>query len=170
MKTLLISAGAALTMMTAAGAWVVLGGEDSAPMTLRGPQLHIAVVAPVEPTPEAGEIMQVGHLRDEYEHDPALLQPPEPYDPWLQVAWIEPDPITYHSPDIETAPDYAPPPPPEAIRLDASDRSFGFDAAAPDYAAERAARIAKIEATEAVRAAADAASASARMARDTVFY
>lgn len=169
MKTLLIGAGAALTMMTAAGAWVVLGGEDSAPMTLRGPQLHIAVVAPVEPTPAAGEIMQVGHLRDEYEHDPALLQPPQPYDPWLQVAWIEPD-TTYHSPDIEPAPDYAPPPPSEAIRLDASDRSFGFDAAAPDYAAERAARIARVEAFEAVRAAVDAAPATARMARDSVFY
>lgn len=174
MKTLLIGIGGALTVMTAAGAWLVMGGEEGAPLALNGSELKIAVVAPVEPTPEPGGIMQVGALRDDYEHDPALLQPPAPYDPWLQVAWVEPDPVSYHEPVVQASAPDVPAAPAAPIRLDASDRSFGFDQAAPDYAAERAARMARMEATQAADAAAsavaDALPAPARLARDSVFF
>lgn len=172
MKTLLIGAGGALSLMTAAGVWATTSGSGDDGQAAMGPGLQIALVAPREPTPEPGGVMQVGELRDDYTHDPALFQAADPYDPWLQVAWIEPEPMWSDPAPIdayEPAPEPVRPPPP--VRLDPADRSFGFDEPRIDYAAERAARMARLEAVEtAARAVSEAVSAPGELRRESVFF
>lgn len=112
------------------------------------PHLKIALVAPREPTPIPGSVMPVGALRDDYVHDPAALRPPASPDLWMQVAWIEPpsdlpapDDVAFDAPPSSSAASVS-------VALDPGDRSFGFDAPRPDYAAEREIRRARLDAVQ----------------------
>lgn len=135
------------------------------------PHLRIALVAPREPTPTPGPVMPVGALRDDYVHDPAALNPAASPDVWLQVAWIEP-PGDLPAPTAVTFD--APPSSPadsEPITLDPGDRSFGFNAPRPDYAAERESRRARLDAMQERAAQAGTSHASfASPAGDSLFF
>ena len=139
-----ITAGVVMVAITAG--ILLQPTKDRSPPPVRGPAVSIAVVAPREPVPEPGGVMDVGELADGYTHR----------------AYARPV-------DVRALPDYgyddAPPPPPEP-RRDERPRimapepapapviverreprrwSFGFDQPRPDYAAERRERIARRE-------------------------
>lgn len=122
-----------------------------------GDGLKIEVVAPVEPKPVPGSVMEVGELIDGFRF--VRLAPAERV-PAYDVAWaedevapIEPrrresDVRRYASSDAEPGPV----PEPEPLR-ERSRRWFGFDNPLPDYAAERRARQDRMEALEEQRRA-----------------
>jgi hypothetical protein len=112
----------------------------------RPPNVSIAVVAPREPVPEPGAVMDVGDLADGYSHPawtpPAVIIPRSWNPPEDPPARVEPRPV-------ERPPEVAPrptPPPVMAERPERPDRPpLGFDPPGPDYAAERRERRARME-------------------------
>lgn len=152
---LVIAGGLAVTTFALAGR-----GTPVDPVT--GPQLAIAVVPPVEPDIQPGDVMEVGHLNDGF--DRATLRRPAPpplidapYNPppaRVETAWAAPPPPAPRrvssAPVRETEEDRgyerpAPPPPPRD-EYEGDPRAFGFDVRRPDYEGERAARRAMLEA------------------------
>lgn len=126
---------------------------DAAPVS-PDDALKIEIVAPVEPKPVAGSVMDVGELVDGFRY-----VPPRPAErvAIYDVAWNE---------GADFAP-YEPPSRPAAVRRYASAepyvrvpaetepprrererRWFGFDNPLPDYRAERRARQARLDALE----------------------
>lgn len=116
--------------------------------------LKIEVVAPVEPKPVAGSVMDVGELVDGFRY-----VPPRPAErvAFYDVAWNGDEDFAPYEPPSRpaavrryaSAESYAPapadrePPPRERDR-----RWFGFDNPLPDFAAERRARRARLDALE----------------------
>lgn len=132
------------------GAGVMLKpGKDRPAPADRGPDVSIAVVAPREPVPEPGGVMDVGDLADAYTHQgyapPPRYIPASPevdaYDP---SATIEPK-RNERASVVVSGPEPAPP------RVVAEQREpqrrwpFGFDQPRPDYAAERRQRVARMD-------------------------
>lgn len=130
--------------------------------------LKIEVVAPVEPKPVPGSVMDVGELVDGFRY-----VPPRPAErpPLYDAAWSEdenfapwsPPPVRpagvrrYSSAGEATAP-YEPEPP----RRERERRWFGFDNPLPDFGAERRARQARLDALEDQRRAERDARADSR--------
>lgn len=127
-----------------------MGDSGAVARSSLGDTLKIELVAPVEPTPEAGEVMEVGEVTDGFVYVRAQMEPERPEA--VEDYWVE-EPVYVD--------DYAPPPryaqavseavvyprvvePTPVARRD--DRTFGFDSPRPDYRAEREARRARIEA------------------------
>lgn len=124
--------------------------DRSAPAD-RGPGVNIAVVAPREPVPEPGSVMDVGELADGYSHSDYALRPAD--DRWRAdvfedepPARVEPEPVE-RSRVIESRPDPAPAPVIVERRQPPPERRwpFGFDQPRPDYAAERRERQARLD-------------------------
>lgn len=129
--------------------------EDQGATRPSGRGLQIELVAPTEPAPDAGDIMDVGEVTDGFVYVRADMRP-EPIEPVTDY-WVD-----------EPAYDPAPPPPPsryadgravavvyplvqdprpvEAPEIRRADRSFGFDRPRPDYRALREARRARLDA------------------------
>lgn len=132
------------------------------------PAVSIEVVAPREPTPVAGGVMEVGELTDGYQHRPSVQ--PATYDP-LPDAWVEEEPLPMPEPRRWTS---EPPVEPQAavvtVRAQGDPMKFGFDEPTPDYAAERRERKARMERIEAENAARATAPSGAQLTRDSTFY
>lgn len=129
-----------------------------------GPELNIAVVPPVEPTIEPGDVMDVGQLNNSF--DGKVPQPAYAQAGALNVyadqpAYVEGD----QGWRIDRPPVYVQPGPrddpyqrrqraePEYDRREGADyqgrpMAFGFDRPQPDWRAEREARRAAMEARE----------------------
>lgn len=113
--------------------------KDRDPPKARGPNVSIAVVAPREPVPEPGGIMDVGDLTDGYMHRDHARQTVV-YR--LQNDIIEYDPPAPVAPRrAERPPEVAPRPAPAPVIAARRERAprwpFGFDQPGPDYVAER---------------------------------
>ena len=148
---LVIAAGLAVTTFALAGR-----GAPATPAT--GPELAIAIVPPVEPDIQPGDVMDVGALNDGFDRAALQRQAPPPLTDVAQPAYVDtaweapppPAPRRVHSePPREADVDHGydrppPPPPPDEYRGDP--RAFGFDIRRPDYEAERAERRAMMEA------------------------
>lgn len=129
--------------------FVTLPGPDP---VASGGGLKIEVVAPVEPKPTPGSVMEVGELIDGFRY---VRPPPAERDPIYDLAWAEENgpPAEpprraaeirrYGSSDADTVPV----PEREPI-LERGRRWFGFDDPRPDYATERRARQARLEALD----------------------
>ena len=115
-----------------------------------GDRMKIQVVAPVEPRPATGSVMEVGDLVDGFEFVPPPRPVTElaayaPYDEGFETPEPRPAPKRY----VEDVAILAPPPPepPQPDRRDGrAGRWFGFDGPGRDYRAEREARRARSEA------------------------
>lgn len=151
-----LNAALAASAVAAAGLTAVVlpkAGQDRT-YDAGGPALSIAVVAPREPVPVPGGVMDVGQVVDGYEHHPYVQ--PATYDP-APYEW-EAGPLPMPEPRVWTS---SPELMPEARVTVTSpqprgDRNkFGFDEPLPDFAAarrERQARIDRIAAEDAIRA------------------
>lgn len=130
--------------------FVTLPGPDAVEP---GERLKIEVVAPVEPDPSPGSVMDVGELVDGFRY-----VPPEPaaQAPVHEVAWLEDEdfapwpppsgpagPRRYTSSEADAAPTE-----PEPPRRERERRWFGFDNPLPDFGAVRRARQARLDALE----------------------
>lgn len=135
-----------------------LAGRDAPAARATGPELAIAIVPPVEPDIQPGDVMDVGALNDGF--DRAALQRPAPpplidaaQPAYVETAWEAPPPPAprraYSEPPREADFDRGydrPPPPPPPDEYQGDPRAFGFDVRRPDYEAERAERRAMMEA------------------------
>lgn len=157
----------AATGLTAVTAPALIGQNHDA--RADGPRLSIAVVAPREPVPVAGPIMDVGEVVDGYEHHPYVQ--PAAYDP-APYTWDN-GPLPMPEPRVWTS---SPEPMPEArvtptVPQPRGDpNKFGFDEPLPDFAAarrERQARIDRIATESATRAQAPS---GAELDREAEFY
>jgi hypothetical protein len=115
--------------------------------------LKIEVVAPVEPKPVPGSVMDVGELVDGFRYvPPRAAERPPLYD----VAWTEDEDFASWAPPVRPAgvrrynsAEEAPAPSePEPPRRERERRWFGFDNPLPDFGAERRAREARLDALE----------------------
>ncbi len=147
---------AALAAITAgvvaagAGAGILLQPTKERPVpTAPGPNVSIDVVAPREPVPEPGGVMEVGDLADGYTHR-AYMRPPAVY-PRPHVGFEDDPPARVEPRPVERPREVSPRPgsaPPTVIverRERPSRWPFGFDQPGPDYAAERRERMARME-------------------------
>jgi hypothetical protein len=126
---------------------------DAAPVS-PGEALKIEVVAPVEPKPVAGSVMDVGELVDGFRYvPPRSAERVAFYD----VAWNEDEDFAPYEPPSRpaavrryaSAEPYAPAASePEPPRRERERRWFGFDNPLPDFRAERRARQARLDALE----------------------
>lgn len=139
----------AAAVLVGIGAWSLAPRAVSVP-TNAGPRLAIAVVAPVEPVPVAGDILEVGTLNDGF--DRAALDRPAgmtgaddmPPDAYAGEDWGPPEPV------VAPRPAYQGPVPASVATVTTTDplqdgsRLFGFDRrpartpAAPPPAADTA--------------------------------
>lgn len=145
--------------LAAITACVVVGGvgagillqpaNDRHPPEAHGRNVSIAVVAPREPVPDPGGVMDVGDLIDDYTHrdhaPPAYAQGPA--DDFVDAYPPTPEPAAPERVERprEMAADVSPPPVPEARRERTSRWPFGFDPYRRDPAAERRARMVRRE-------------------------
>jgi hypothetical protein len=144
---------AAITVCVVAagvGAGVFLQpGEDRPVPADRGPDVSIAVVAPREPVPEPGGVMDVGDLADVYTHQP--FAPPPGYIPASPEVEAYDLPPTIEPERMERTRAPVPafdPTPPQVIAEQREPQRrwpFGFDQPRPDYAAERRERQARLD-------------------------
>ena len=137
-----------------------------------GPPLSIAVVAPREPTPVAGPVMDVGEVIDGYEHQPYVQ--PAAYDPapysWdngplpmpESRRWTHEPRWAFEARVEATAPQPQPP------RGDPG--KFGFDEPMPDFAAARRERQARMDRIAAETAARAQAPSGAELDAEAEFY
>jgi hypothetical protein len=134
------------------GAGVMLQpGKDRPAPADRGPDVSIAVVAPREPVPEPGGVMDVGDLADAYTHQG--FSPPPGYIPASPEVGAYDLPATIESKRVESAgvavsrPEPQPAPPRVVSEQREPQRRwpFGFDQPRPDYAAERRQRVARMD-------------------------
>lgn len=135
------------------------GGEAHAS---GGPELSVAVVAPVEPDVEPGGVMDVGQLNNGFDgklpQAPAAERVADDYyaeqPAYTENRYYSSAPQLPPRPAGEEAHLYVDPP---TMDRDAgpvrpeNPRAFGFDQPRPDYAREREARRAAMEAREAER-------------------
>lgn len=149
------------------GAGVLLQpGRDRPAPADRGPGVNIAVVAPREPVPEPGSVMDVGDLADVYSHGDYL--PPPAGNRWtsdlsadlsaeIPPARSKPEPVE-GSRLIVSGPTATPRPVVAEQREPPPQRRwpFGFDQPRPDYAAERRDRQARMDAERRFEAAREA--------------
>lgn len=143
-----LAAITACVVVAGVGAGVILQPtRDRDPPPARGPNVSIDVVAPREPVPEPGGVMDVGDLANGYTHRDYARQAavyPLPYD-----VYRDDPPARVQTPRVDRPPEVAPAPPPPPVVADRRERSrrwsFGFDAPGPDYAAERRERIERME-------------------------
>lgn len=141
----------ALVAVSAGLGAFMLGKSGAVARSSFGEALRIELVAPVEPTPEAGGVMDVGEVTDGFVYVRAQMEP-QGFEP-VQDYWVdEPDYIDDDFPPAaravsmnETAVVYRMVAAPEPVVL-RDDRAFGFDAPRRDFRAEREARRARIEA------------------------
>jgi hypothetical protein len=135
---------------TGVGAGVLLQpGRDRPEPAAMGPDVSIAVVAPREPEPEPGSVMDVGELADGYIHRdyirPALVSP-QPRDAVGDDPSPGEEPPPFERTRVITSASALPPvmverpEPPPRRRW-----PFGFDQPRPDYAAERRERRARMD-------------------------
>lgn len=135
--------------------FVTLPGPDAVGP---GEGLKIEVVAPVEPDPSPGSVMDVGDLVDGFRY-----VPPEPaaQAPVHEVAWLEDEAFAPWAPPSRSAglrrytssETDAPPAELEPPRRERERRWFGFDNPLPDFGADRRARQARLDALEEQRRA-----------------
>ncbi len=134
-----------------------LAGRDAPAPRATGPELAIAIVPPVEPDIQPGDVMEVGHLNDGFDRAALQRQTPPPLmdapPERTQTAWIDstpPPPRRVSSPppreQVENRDDDRPAPPPPRDQYEGDPRAFGFDVRRPDYETERAERRAMMEA------------------------
>lgn len=149
-----ISTSAVLAAITAcvvaagAGAGILLQPtKDRAVPADRGPGVNIAVVAPREPVPEPGSVMDVGNLADSYTHRGYAR--PAAVDSRLYAVSDDYPPVHVEPPRVErpraVAPEPSPPPVIVGRREQPRRWPFGFDQPGPDYAAERRERAARMD-------------------------
>lgn len=128
MKALAATAGAVSLAAMLGGGWMLWRSTSMAHGPgMDGPSINVEVVAPVEPELAPSPILGVGELSNGYEHDPERLAPLTPL-PAPDSAWIEPAPPLPPPPVIA---ELAPTQPPQAVRLEPDDYSFGFDRPLP---------------------------------------
>lgn len=143
-----LAAITACVVVAGAGAGILLQPtKERAVPAARGAGVNIAVVAPREPVPEPGSVMDVGDLADGYSHR-GYPQPADDYAP----PYADPgdDPRPRAEPEFAERPrDVGPAPAPRPERVERRESSrrwpFGFDQPRPDYAAERRERMARME-------------------------
>lgn len=136
------------------------GGEDA--HAGGGPELTLAVVAPVEPDVQPGDVMDVGQLNNGF--DGKLPEAPAA-QPVVEDYYAE-QPAYTESRQYSSAPPATRPGEEAHLYLDqpamnrndepsrsGNPRAFGFDQPRPDYDREREARRAAMEAREAARQA-----------------
>jgi hypothetical protein len=120
--------------------------------------LKIEIVAPVEPKPVAGSVMDVGELVDGFRYVPPRPAERAAYD----IAGSGDEDFAPYEPPSRpaavrryaSAEPYAPAPSePEPPRRERERRWFGFDNPLPDFGAERRARRARMDALEEQRRA-----------------
>jgi hypothetical protein len=161
-----IAGGLGVAVLAAGG--FALAALDEPDLTRGlGPELNITVVAPVEPTVEPGEVMDVGQLNNSFDGklpEPAFAQAGAGDLYAEQPAYVEAD----QGWRIERPPVYVQPGPKddpyqrrrqaeaEYDRREGGDyqgrpMAFGFDRPQPDWRAEREARRAAMEAREQAR-------------------
>lgn len=126
---------------------------DAAPVS-PDEALKIEIVAPVEPKPFPGSVMDVGELVDGFRYVPPRSAERAP---WHDVAWNEDEDFAPYEPPSRSATvrryasaePYSPEPADrEPPRREGDRRWFGFDNPLPDFAAERRARRARLDALE----------------------
>lgn len=131
---------------------------DAAPVA-PGDALKIEIVAPAEPPPAPGSVMEVGELVDGFRYVPPG---PAARTPVHDLAGVEDEDFAVSAPPppvagvrrYTTAEAEAPPEPaPEPPRRERARRWFGFDNPLPDFGAERRARQARLDALEDARRA-----------------
>ena len=161
----------AASAVAAAGLTAVvlpMTGQDRA-YDAGGPRLSIAVVAPREPTPKPGGVMDVGEVVDGYEHHPYVQ--PASYDP-APYTW-DSGPLPMPEPRVWTS---NPEPMAEArVTVTAPQprgdpAKFGFDEPLPDFAAARREREAGIDRIAAEAATRAPAPSGADLDPETEFY
>ncbi len=138
---------AALTVVCVVGTGAFVAGGSEANSFL-GPDLSIALVAPVEPVVAPGETMDVGELNDGF--DRAVLERlPEPAfdDPLPEPVPRMPMPTPVSDTRVIDVPLSAGGTTGDPL-ADGS-RAFGFDTPRPDYAAERRLRWSRLDAAPA---------------------
>lgn len=122
-----------------------------------GDGLKIEIVAPVEPPPVPGSVMEVGELVDGFRYVPP---PPVQRAAVYEAAWTGDEDFAPYEPPSRPAavrrytsaePEASPPSEPEPPRRERDRRWFGFDNPLPDFGAERRARQARLDALEAQR-------------------
>jgi hypothetical protein len=159
-----VTAGVVVVAAVGLGGLALSGRGGGEAKASGGPELSVAVVAPVEPDVQPGDVMDVGELNNGFDGKLPEVAAAEPVaDNYYaeQPAYVE---NRYYS---SAQPMPAPRPGEEAhLYVDQSPmdrdagpvrrenpRAFGFDQPRPDYAREREARRAAMEAREAARQA-----------------
>jgi len=140
-----IAAITAGVVVAGVGAGVLLQpGKDRDPPVARGPGVSIAVVAPREPIPEPGAIMDVGDLTDGYTHRD-YVQPTVDYRPADAV--MDDYPPVREAPERVERPREPVPEPALPVLVERRERPsrwpFGFDPYRPDSTTERRERRAQ---------------------------
>ena len=123
------------------GAFALNGGRASVARTT-GPALDIAVVAPVEPDIQPGEVMEVGALVDDFDAN-AIPAPAEADVATENDYYLEQPAYTDDAPPPNVRRYASDAPPPEDWRMveGRGDRmGLGFDGPRPESGAEREAR------------------------------
>lgn len=166
--------GGGVAVLVVAGFGFALARGEGGGLPVPPGQMQVEVVAPVEPDIQPGSTLEVGELVDGYTH---VAAPPmlaaDAYDPEYQTAWVEPLPplpqpaVRVSLPAEAVVRSTQPQPGPD------DGRRYGFDAPAPDYAAERRARQARLDrfqAEQAARGAPGAPATSPTLDRESAFY
>lgn len=118
-----------------------------------GEGLKIEIVAPVEPKPVAGSVMEVGELVDGFRY---VAPRPAERSLGYDIAWTDDEDLGPYAPPTRpasvrrytSAEVDAPAPSEPAPRRERERRWFGFDNPLPDFGAERRARQARLDALE----------------------
>ncbi|MDQ3124874.1 MAG: hypothetical protein M3Q74_04640 [Pseudomonadota bacterium] len=142
-----LAAITACVVAAGAGAGILLQPTKDRDAPSKGPGVNIAVVAPREPVPAPGSVMDVGELADSYAHrdyaQPAVVDS-RPYDVYEDDIPVYVEPRRIERPRVVAS--EPSPPPVIAERREAPRRwPFGFDPPGPDYAAERRERAARMD-------------------------
>ncbi len=142
-----LAAITACVVAAGAGAGILLQPTKDRAVPIRGAGVNIAVVAPREPVPEPGSVMDVGDLADGYTHRgyvrPAVVDS-RPYDVSGDSPPMYVEPRRVERPRL-VAPEPSPPPVIAERREPPRRWPFGFDQPGPDYAAERRERAARVD-------------------------